>query len=299
MDRRRFLRAAGTAGTALLAGCGGGDGDGDGNGTTTDDGTTTATILSAETTTDDDSTSDLPELPKQDPEPLLENGPMADKADVLLVGKDYESDETMESDFRYFMDFDGNNRGLFDIPPFDEHRDKFNIWTKNANGYIYDYEDPPQHKGLIKDSFDIFELHPEMDYYCVLSKTGLGRNAFAYGNRNQCWVGKVHQSHELDVGAKGFLHEFGHSFGNLKDEYYSVGGPDRAGKPNCADSKEQAREWWGGLANESDEVGYYEGCAYNEENWRPHRKSIMGNGGKWSYGPVNERAIRDELSKYE
>ncbi|MFB6146391.1 MAG: hypothetical protein ABEJ08_01730 [Halobacteriaceae archaeon] len=228
---------------------------------------------------------------------LLQNGDPERKADLLLVGKDYEDESVMRSDFEYFIDVAGEHRGLFAIPPFDENRDKFNVWMVNAGDDIGDWEDDRDGYGLVDDAQAIFEQFPFVDYGAVLAKAGMGRHAFCIGD--DCWVKDVREKVEAGDGAAGFLHEWGHAFGGLKDEYYSEDGPDNSGPPNCASTREEAEEWWGDLADERDDVGFYRGCAYNEDNWRPHEQSIMGNGGLWSYGPVGERAMREELAQYD
>lgn len=233
-------------------------------------------------------------------ESLMYNGDPGKKADLLLVGKDYESEETMLRDFAYFMDFDGDNRGLFDIYPFSEYRDRFNIWTYNAGDAIADYDDPREGRGLKPDSKAIFdEVVPFADYKTVLAKGDMGRSGFAHPGQNECWVDDVSRNTEQDEGAKGFLHEFGHAFANLSDEYFPEEGDSDAGDPNCAETRAEAEEKWGDVAAEYNDVGFYEGCGHDPNDWRPHESSIMGNGGTRSYGRVNERAILDELAKYE
>lgn len=230
--------------------------------------------------------------------PLMVNGDPANKADVVLIGKDYESENVMRSDFTYFMDFDGDNRGLFAIPPFDDHRDAFNVWTINAGDGIGDYGDSRTGRGLIKDATDWFPKCPYADYRAVLAKGGMGRSAFALQG-HRLFVKDVHRKVQNRQGAAGFLHEWGHAFGGLKDEYYRDGGRNAAGKPNCADTRSQAEDWWGEMAEQYADVGYYQGCAYTADNWRPHKKSIMGNGGLHSYGRVNEKRLEHVLSQYE
>lgn len=72
-----------------------------------------------------------------------------------------------------------------------------------------------------------------------------------------------------------FVHEFGHSFGGLQDEYTEFGARDDPGRPNCADDRQQAEDWWGELAGEEDSVDYFEGCSYVNSNVRPTIMSLM------------------------
>lgn len=228
----------------------------------------------------------------------LENGAASEKADIVLVMKDYASDTVMMDDVAYFMDLDADNRGLFNIEPMKSHQDKFNVWVVDAGDTIADYNDPRTGRGLVQDAADWFAVCPFAEYNVVLAKEGMGRSGFTLSG-NRMFVKDVHRKVLNDQGAAGLIHEWGHGFGGLKDEYYTEGGRDASGKPNCADSRAAAEEWWGDLADTHPDVGFYQGCAYNTDNWRPHEKSIMGNGGIWSYGPVNERHMEGILEQYE
>lgn len=220
-------------------------------------------------------------------------GDPARKADILLVAKDYTRDAVWRQDFTYFMDFDGDNRGLFGVYPFNVSRDRFNVWVVDAGDGIGDWQ-----QGLVTDATTWFDTCPFTDYQVVLAKKGMGRSAFTLPG-HRVFVKDVHRKVKEDRGAAGLLHEWGHAFGQLKDEYYSVDGRSAPGVPNCADNLSQARQWWGGLAETHPRVDYYRGCSYSDDNWRPHRRSVMGNGGKWRYGPVNDRRLLTVLSRYE
>ena len=95
------------------------------------------------------------------------------------------------------------------------------------------------------------------------------------------------------------LHEFGHGFAHLADEYSEERKPKRPVEPNCAPDIQTARNWWGDLEGK-DGVGYFKGCSYVLENIRPTKNSIMFQ--HWilkdSYYPVNERKILEVLNKY-
>lgn len=107
----------------------------------------------------------------------------------------------------------------------------------------------------------------------------LGRNS--YGRKNRL--------------AKVFLHELGHSLG-LREENPGSSQPIIFGPPNCAPDKETAKKWWGDLAKEIDDVGYFKILSGNKTFIKPTRSSIMNNPFKSSrYGPVNERYLCQEL----
>ena len=96
--------------------------------------------------------------------------------------------------------------------------------------------------------------------------------------------------------ANGFLHELGHSLG-LRDEglneHASRCSP---GYPNCATTKEEARQWWGDLALKEKFVGYINGCCGNKDYIRPTIASFMNDPDQANdFGPVNERYLRKVL----
>jgi hypothetical protein len=107
-----------------------------------------------------------------------------------------------------------------------------------------------------------------------------------------------------DIGAT--LHELGHAFAHLAEEYeftekswYLPSGISTA-KPNCAPDLDVAENWWGELAEKYPaEVGYYIGCGYGDENVRPHRISVMRDFRRThSYGLVNELEIEKTFDRY-
>lgn len=239
------------------------------------------------------------EIVRNECEKMHVSGKLQDKADIIFVGRNYESDSKMKSDFDRIIDFDRNHadfRGLFDVYPMNVSRDKFNLWRIDAGvGNIADHGE-----GLVSDTTEYFDTCGFADYKVLLSKDGFDYLAFAHPSANRMFIGNVANRVENDDGAKALLHEWGHGFAGLKDEYHTENGRDASGKPNCAPTREKAEEWWGNLAETHPEVGYEQGCAYQADNWEPHPGgTIMGDGGLWHYGPVNDRRLLEELDKYQ
>ena len=131
------------------------------------------------------------------------------------------------------------------------------------------------------------------------------------------------------------LHEFGHAFGGLSDEYVEYGKGTRKDihlLPNCAEDLENAKAKWGDLVGiegvdfytgipdvpgtkyfKNDyvsvpEIGLFPdgsdigdgGCAYELKNIRPTTSSIMKFQFEmdYDYGPVNERELQRKLDDY-
>jgi hypothetical protein len=95
---------------------------------------------------------------------------------------------------------------------------------------------------------------------------------------------------------KGFLHELGHSLG-LRDECTDCSRPGEPGFPNCAATKEDALKYWGDLAAKGVGANFFAGCCGNRKYIRGTIASLMNDAEKaGSFGPVNERYLRDVLS---
>jgi hypothetical protein len=109
-------------------------------------------------------------------------------------------------------------------------------------------------------------------------------------------IGKSRSSNP-DAFAKSFLHELGHGFG-LRDECPNCEKLCDAGIPNCAGSLEEAKSWWHDMVGKEPNVDYIHGCCGNTNFIRPTIASLMNNPDQaLTFGPVNERYMRQELSK--
>lgn len=111
---------------------------------------------------------------------------------------------------------------------------------------------------------------------------------------------------------KIFLHELAMGFG-LREEMRSImaesgSAPTRPEGPNCAPTVDVAKDWWGEYVRRSDsalifsraknEVGFYFGCAGNQDYLRPTQKSLMNIQDfpdAEDYGPVSEDYLRKVL----
>lgn len=222
---------------------------------------------------------------------LRETGISEENIDLLLVGgENYENESSMAEDFQYYVGTD--NRGLFDVYPMNTVVDRFNIW------YIQGREGSSTESGS-RGPFREARYWRDrcgMDYSVFLAKEshdGWRGAALDKVARVDGVAGKVDNKN----GAVGLIHEWGHLFGNVADEYNYGSGKRSATTPNCARNMSQARNWWGEMAEVSDEVGFERGCK-GSENIEPHPgKSIMGDGGLWSYGPVNDRQILERITE--
>lgn len=167
---------------------------------------------------------------------LMRNGDPARKVDIVILGDGYtqEGMEKFRSDARHFVDV------LFSTTPFDRRKADFNVWTvevPSAESGI-DVPDKDVWKagalGTRYNTFgsaryvlttenralrDIASLVP-YDFICILV------NDSRYGGGG---IFQLYATTYTDEKVKGqewqmdyvFVHEFGHSFAGLGDEYYT------------------------------------------------------------------------------
>lgn len=166
---------------------------------------------------------------------IMGSGNPANKVDIVIVGDGYaKSDmEKFRKDAKRF------NESLFATEPFKSRKSDFNVWTVEAESQESGIDIPDM--GVWKDNIlgsrystfgsaryvlttenktlrDIASLAP-YDFICILindSRYGGGGiyNLYATTYTNEQVKG---QEWQMDYV---YVHEFGHSFGGLGDEYY-------------------------------------------------------------------------------
>jgi len=167
--------------------------------------------------------------------PLVNNGPSSHKVDILILGDGYTAEELD----KFRKDAEHFNAVMFSTKPFAQHKKDFNVWTievksdesgidvpdkniwkRNALGAQYNTFGSARYV-LITDNRclrDIAAAAP-YDYLCILvndTRYGGGGIFNLYATtytkeqtENQKW--------QMDYV---YVHEFGHSFAGLGDEYY-------------------------------------------------------------------------------
>ena len=131
---------------------------------------------------------------------------------------------------------------------------------------------------------------PQSDFPVVLSKNNF--RSFAYF-KGEAYI-SLGYNPERDWGLV-LLHEFGHSFGGLADEYVEAGKGSFPRPPNCAADQKTAEGWWGAISG----AGYFQGCSYADGNIRPTEHSLMRELSTTAgYGPVNSNALKNKLNRY-
>ena len=160
--------------------------------------------------------------------PIIKNGNINQKEDILFIGDGFESDEDLNNTIAEVLDYEGNQtgtkkEGLFSEEPFKSNKNKFNIWYINPDrqiGYSITPLFPSNGKQPnIKEILEISNNCPWYDHTIVLSK----RNKY----RSNCMIGKPGGPCRVSLANVSYpgrlvLHEFGHGFAALFDEYHRL-----------------------------------------------------------------------------
>lgn len=211
--------------------------------------------------------------------PLIVNGEPAKKADIVFIGDGFFDPFEFEATVRRVLDYEGTNgntssEGLLSMEPFKSNRDKFNIYTVLAKNMIRHIPDPYKlGEGLQPDNKDVQRIAnvcKQRDYIIVLSKQYYRSNCGFGAKDLPCFVSLASEP----FPGRLVLHEFGHGFASLGDEYTnSIEELDAPGQmeyfaslflsnyaPNCRADQEEAKKTWGDLVVPGGSVAYYFGC---------------------------------------
>ncbi len=162
--------------------------------------------------------------------PVFENGPPAVKVDLLVLGDGYTAAEMTKfrADARRLMD------ALFATEPFKSHRQDFNVraidlpsaasgvtdprtatWRKSPLGLAYNAFDSERYMLTFADEA-VREAAAQAPYDALI----LLSNSRKYGGGG---IFNLWNTAAVDSAEAAYLviHEFGHSFAGLGDEYYT------------------------------------------------------------------------------
>ncbi|MBZ5583004.1 MAG: IgA Peptidase M64 [Acidobacteriia bacterium] len=161
---------------------------------------------------------------------VVENGPPRDKVDLLLLGDGYTAAEMdkWHRDARRLADT------LFAASPFKEHRGEFNVWAVDA---------PAPESGVSRPSDGVYRRSPLGASYDAF---GSERYVLTFDNKRVREIASAAPYEFIEIvvndrkyGGGGifnlyatvaadnaftpyiFVHEFGHHFAGLADEYYT------------------------------------------------------------------------------
>ncbi|MBW3020625.1 M64 family metallopeptidase [Candidatus Woesearchaeota archaeon] len=216
--------------------------------------------------------------------PVFENG--EDNIDLVFIGNDYENNDDLITDVNSYLEVFKNKE------PFASNMEHFNAYIRVDNAGC-------ETKGYIQcNNYELKKMASDCpnDYIIVLSKRS--KTADALLPLRSSSVGNIVKANTADDELV-VIHEFGHSFANLWDEYVDdvylsqhITSVDEL--PNC-DSV--GCESWKDLEN----TNCYKGCSLSSF-YRSTENSIMNNYRKSDgkeFGTVNEMIILENLERYK
>ncbi|WP_079038142.1 M64 family metallopeptidase [Streptomyces sp. NBRC 110028] len=253
--------------------------------------------------------------------PVIENGPPADKVDVVFVGDGYTA--AQQGDFH--ADVRSTWAQISAIEPYAAYRNLFNVWSVDAVSNQSGVSGDPS-KGVVKDTaLDSYfwcdgterllcvdtgkvgsyaAKAPQADLVIVLSNSAKYGGAGYTISSGAGYDGIATASSDHPDSDQIAVHETGHSVGGLADEYvYAKNGSytgAEPGEPNvtkltAAQLTEQKRKWYRWIGHTSPDggtVGAYEGGRYYPKGLnRPTQNSIMRTLGREYSLPGREAMI--------
>ncbi len=251
---------------------------------------------------------------------IVDNGTKNQCVDIVFIGDGYTQDEMKKfhDDVKRMSDY------LFGQTPFSKHKKKFNVWAVDAVSEDTGISDPRQNswkETALKSSFntlnsdryltsthnfiirDYAALVPYDQIYVIANTDKYGGG----GIYNHFSLTSIDNPRSLTV----FIHEFGHAFAGLGDEYYTsdVSYSDffnqaiEPWQPNLTTLKYFDSKWKDMLAESTpvptpphekyfDKVGVFEGGGYVAKGiYRPWYDCRMKSNEAPDFCPVCQRAI--------
>ena len=256
---------------------------------------------------------------------VVNSGDMAEKVDIVLLSEGYTEDqqELFKVDCQKFAEY------FFTFAPYSKNKDKFNIrgvwvaskqagtdipgdgtWIEtrlNSSYYTFDSE----RYLMVADYQGICDVagNAPYDYIYILANTGKYGGGAIYNSYG------ISAAHHLDETGKIYIHEFGHLFAGLGDEY--VGGVQYSDlypltvepwEPNLTTLVSFDKKWKNMLpvgttvptpvnSDNNEKLGAYEGGGYVSKGvYRPWINCMMNNMHTIDvFCPVCSKAIQDMI----
>lgn len=252
---------------------------------------------------------------------LKDSGPPSGTVDIVILGDGYRSDQIhkLRDDAKRFVDL------FFDTEPFRSRRSDFNVRLIETVSRESGVDDPRE--GLFRDNLLGLSFNSlDIDRYMLTLSNKVVREIagsvpydqiIILANEQKYGGGGIFRLYSTCISDNEydgyvFVHEFGHAFAGLGDEYYSstVTYNDmyprgvEPWEPNITALLDSTNVKWGDLILEgtpvptpddstyNDVVGCFEGAGYSAEGlYRPYRDCRMFSKGLADFCPVCRRAI--------
>jgi hypothetical protein len=161
---------------------------------------------------------------------VQKSGDLAEKVDIVILPDGYTSDEMdkFKKDCERFAGY------LFNVSPFKENKNKFNIWGVEAPSENSGTDIPRYgvwKKTILNTTFYTFDLERYIMTFDNKSVRDIAANApydqiYILVNTELYGGGSIYNHYSTCASDNSysefiFVHEFGHGFASLADEYYS------------------------------------------------------------------------------
>ena len=260
--------------------------------------------------------------------PILDNGHPQNKVDLVFIAEGYSSSEMdkFRSDVQKHMQY------LFDTEPYKHRKSDFNIWAvesvSNNSG-----TDIPHHdiwkQTVANSNFYTFKTDryltaSDHTLLCQLSSNTPCDAIYVIVNTEKYGGGGIYNFYGLSMSDHPttpmvFVHEFGHSFAGLADEYFYDTAESftdmyniaiEPWEPNITSLVEFEKKWKDMLVEgtpiptpvvkgKEQELGVYEGGGYMTKGiYRPVDNCRMRTNNAPCFCPVCQRAIERMIDYY-
>ncbi|MFH1218948.1 MAG: M64 family metallopeptidase [Candidatus Eisenbacteria bacterium] len=200
---------------------------------------------------------------------IVDNGPVANRIDLVILGDGYTGTEMAT----YYADVDGFLGYLFSVSPFGEYQPYFNVHRVDVMSQ-QSGADHPENGTYVNTALDasyMWDGYTQRLLYCSESKAWSAAasapsadqiivvvNDNTYGGGG----GGIAVGYHGDAMGEVISHEFGHSFGDLMDEYsYGITGGLYGSGANCEYDYNASNPKWN-VWYDQPGVGWYSECSY-------------------------------------
>jgi len=246
--------------------------------------------------------------------PVLNNGEISKKVDILFVAEGYTSDQ-MD---KFMKDVEKFSGYLFNIEPYKSRMTDFNIWAVKSVSKESGTDIPHQNiwkNTVVSSNFYTFKIDryltaPDQSLIASVASNAPFDAIYVIVNTNKYGGGGIYNYYGLSMSdhpteSMVFVHEFGHAFAGLGDEYYSseVAYEDfynlkvEPWEPNLT-TMVNFKSKWKDMVGKSG-VGLYEGGGYMAKGiFRPSENCRMKTNSAPGFCPVCAKAINDMIDFY-
>jgi hypothetical protein len=258
---------------------------------------------------------------------VLNSGDPSVKVDIVIIPEGYTEEEmdSFKEDCERFAGY------LFNSSPFRENKEKFNIWGIEAASIESGTDIPKEDiwkKTLVNSTFYTFDLERYLMTYDNKTLRNIASNApydqiYILVNSDKYGGGSIYNHYSVCVNNNKysefvFVHEFGHGFTSLADEYYTSGVAYQdfypldvePTDPNLTTLVDFDSKWKDlveegipiptpGTDEYKNKVGAFEGGGYMEKGiYRPTHDCTMKSIAIDNFCPVCKRAIQQMINFY-